>query len=98
MIGYLATLLNVLFFLGMHSIAKVFQDPFEHSYEDLSVLHYCRFEAEASAKILLRSAVTHLDEDVEQTMQEERDWGKLLGKQWAPQSCSDAPDTVHLSP
>ena len=83
-IGYLSTLLNTIFFLGMHSIARVFQDPFENSYEDLSVLHYCRFEAEASAKILLRAKATALDAQLEHSMAGLRDWRKLLGKHFAP--------------
>lgn len=94
-IGYLATLLNLLFFLGMHSIARVFQDPFVNAYEDLSILHYCRFEAEASAKILLRANVAHLDAGAEDAMQVVRDWRTILGTQWAPQC--EAPEAGSMA-
>jgi hypothetical protein len=88
-INYIAVLLNAAFFLGLNSIAAKFQDPFTNDFEDLSVLHFVRFMAEASAKILLRPKPAKMDAARERSMQEQRDWRHILGSAWAPDS--DAP-------
>lgn len=82
-IGLFLSLFNGFFFCGLRTIATKFQDPFDHSYEDLSVLHFARFTIEASAKILQRDPPAPLDEGLEWELQAQRQWGKLLGGAWA---------------
>jgi hypothetical protein len=83
-IAFAALLLNTCFFTGMHGIASKFQDPFANDYEDLSVLHFVRFTCQASAKVLLRAPPPVLDEESEEALARQRDWGANMGAAFAP--------------